>query len=417
MQPVRVAVTGVGLVTPLGWGREPTWRGLRDARSAVDWLTFPESAAGVASTPLNPAAPVAPRWFGAAATHESWGLRPSAHNMALAAARDAICQAQLDEEPRRLEQAAVVLGASKADMSWVDLAWRTPVACSPVDLWRALQPGAPAQLLAGLIGAQGQVLCPVAACASGLVAVIRGANLIQEGACSIALAGSADAALHPGLLASYRRLGVLADPGENPAGSCRPFDAERKGFAVGEGAGVLVLEDWNHAQRRGAQPLAEWIDGGLASDPTGLTTIDETGAPLAELVQRVLDRAQIRAKDVDAVQVHGTATRMNDEAEAAALRAVFRGVPRTPLGWGLKGAIGHLMGAAGSVESAACVLALHHHQWPATVNHRQPLPDCPLEFRQSTSDQRPLRTVLKLSLGFGGHLAAGVWRRAESRIE
>lgn len=402
MTGVRVAITGVGMVTPLGNNAAESWQGLVAGRSAVRWLTPEDHVHGMAGN----GPPGMKRWFGAP-VREIQTDEPRSVQFLNSAAQEAIAQANLHAGD--LTQAGLVIGASKADLNWLDEAWREPpLASSHPFAW---EPCAAAHLLANRLNCQGPVLHPVAACATGLTAIIRGAELIQQGTASVVLAGSVDAALHPGLLMSYQRLGVLASPGENPARCCKPFDEHRAGFAVGEGAAVVVLEAWDHARQRGAIPLAEWIGGGLASDPTGLTTIDSNGTALAELLQRLLKRLQLSAGDLDAVNVHGTATKMNDAAEAAALSQIFNHSCVAPLGWGLKGAIGHLMGAAGSVETAAAVLALAHQQWPATVNHEHTIADCPLRFRSETNDTS-LRHVLKVSLGFGGHVAAGILRRA-----
>lgn len=306
-----------------------------------------------------------------------------------------------------------VLGTSKLDLNWFDAVASEAENATDCSF---LFPSTAASTIAAEFGVRGATLCPIAACATGLVSLIRGADLIRSGDCDVVIAGSADSSLHPGLLASYRRLGVLAQTGDDPAGACRPFDRDRSGFVVGEGAGVLILEDWDHANQRGATILAEWIDGHLAGEASGLTSVEESGRGLSQLIQRVLASSasnEASASRVNAICVHGTGTRLNDLAESRALLRVFgeqvHGVPC----FGIKGAIGHLLGAAGAVEAAASVMALQHGWLPPSANHRERDPACGIGLTQRPTRPDRLDTILKLSLGFGGQLAAALLRRVE----
>ncbi|WP_437204333.1 beta-ketoacyl-[acyl-carrier-protein] synthase family protein [Planctomicrobium sp. SH664] len=396
MNRVRIAVTGVGLVTPLGASRVDSWKRLLAAERAGVWL------------PDSPEQHPAPRLFGAPVPGD-FGGQARLISFASHAAREAVQQAKLTRA--QLEQAAVVIGTSKVDLQQVDDLWRCPDATDTTELCHSFLPSTAASRVAAEFGCKAGSLAPVAACATGLVSLIRGANLIREGVTTTVLAGGADASLHRGLLASYRRLGVLARPEPDPASACRPFDRRRSGFIVGEGAGVLVLEEWNQAIERGCHPLAEWVDGLVGSDPSGLTGVDTSGEALAALLRRLILRTRVDLDSVDVVNLHGTATKLNDHAEAHALQRLFGPLQSRLDCFALKGAIGHLMGGAGAAESAACVLALADQLIPPTANHAEPDPDCGLRFTTATR-RRPFDHVLKVSLGFGGHLAAGLFRRA-----
>jgi len=399
--PRRVAVTGLGLVTPLGVGRDETWRGLLAGRRAVRWLDEPLAPVAGLSVPSSP------RLFGARVPLEI----PSADRLvsfAKLAAREAAAHAGLSGE--LLREAACVIGTSKIDLQQLDVwlgggedrEFRSPVT-------EILFPSHAASAVAAELHCQGAVLCPVAACATGLLSIIRAAHLIQSGDCAIALAGGADSSLHAGVLASYRRLGVLAHPGDSPGECCRPFDRHRTGFAVGEGAGILVLEDWEHAVRRGARILAEWGDGLIASESMDLVRTDGQGRVLHHTIRRLLERQGISAADLSGVSVHGTGTLLNDRAEGAALECLAGRGGRPLDVFGIKGAIGHLMGAAGAVETAVCILALIHQQLPPTVNHQckgADLAALPLRFHRT--EPQECRFLLKLSLGFGGVLAVAL---------
>jgi 3-oxoacyl-(acyl-carrier-protein) synthase len=277
--------------------------------------------------------------------------------------------------------------------------------------WNQFTPNAPARSIAERFNLRGAALCPVAACATGLVSISRGAALIRQGQCDVVLAGSSDASLHPALLSSFRRLGVLAHTGDEPARACRPFDRTRSGFLVGEGAAILVLERASSALTRSVAPYAELLSAEMAADPAHLTRLDSDPASLVRLITDALARAGVTPDEIDYVGVHGTATRQNDLCET---RALHQALGRSASGAScssLKGAIGHLLGAAGSVESAATLLALRDGFVPPTANLREPDPECDLDFTPLDGRRRSLQTALKLSLGFGGHLAAAIFRK------
>ncbi len=399
---VRIAVTGIGLVTPLGTETESTWEALQRGDSAARFLTEEE----IGSNQI----PARVRGYGARVELNNPGLHDSRSTIfALMAARQAIAQAQLSPEFQR--SAGCVFGTSKTDLRATDDLFaklhedrtgQTEPAIS------ALFPSSPSTAVANEFQLQGPASCPVAACATGMVSLIRAAELIRHGDASTVITGSTDCSLHAGLLASYRRLGVLAKPEDDPAQACRPFDQHRGGFVVGEGAAALVLEDWDQANERGAAPLAEWVDGLIGCDPTGLTAVDSTGETLAQLIQKLLDQNQVHPRQVSTICYHGTATRMNDLTEARAIQLVFGD---RPTGFGIKGAIGHLMGAAGAVEAATSVCAIKDQIIPPTANHHHHDPECPNRVTGRHAVRQPIEYLLKTSLGFGGHLAVGLLKR------
>ena len=225
------------------------------------------------------------------------------------------------------------------------------------------------------------------------------------------LAGSSDASLLPIVLGSFQRLGVLAKNSEHPAKACKPFDLRRNGFVIGEGAAVFVLERLDKAIARGTKIYAEWLAGGMASDGSTLTGLDVSGESLARLITDVLKRADVQPQEIDYINLHGTATEQNDIYETRAVKAALGRAAMAVSCSSLKGAIGHLLGAAGSVEMAVTLLALRDGIVPPTVNLESPDPACDLDYTPRRPKQKPLHTALKLSLGFGGHLAAAVVRR------
>jgi 3-oxoacyl-[acyl-carrier-protein] synthase II len=276
-------------------------------------------------------------------------------------------------------------------------------------LWSAW-PHTPSTAIAGRFDLRGPALAPVAACATGVVCVNRGAELVRDGTCDVVLAGSSDASLVPAVLASFDRLQILARRPDDPAGACRPFDRDRNGFLIGEGAAALVLEDWDLAAGRGVPIYAEWVGGRQLSDPTGLTALAPDAAPLTRLLQDLLSGAGLTPRDVHYINLHGTGTRTNDRCESLALRRLCGGDAPPWLCGSLKGNLGHLLGAAGSVELAATALALREGVVPPHVNLEHPDPACQPGLLPLTATRRQLRHAVKLSLGFGGHLAATLLR-------
>lgn len=410
MSEPPVAITGLGLVTPAGPDRETTWQGLLSGRSFTRRLTAHATAwIGAPAAPANPAeVPATPS-------------EEPLLDLAWRAASEAWRHARLDTLPADPDRIACVVGTSKG--GWQALRQifhethpqraRSPAPAVTADLLSGghFLPSAPGQWIATRLGLGGPLVCPVAACATGLLSVHRAADLVSAGRCDVALAGSADASLVDLVQASFRRLGVLAPPGDDPATVVRPFDRERRGFVVGEGAAVLVLERVAHARARGVPILATWLAGGSGSEASHLMQLDPDPASLARLLSDTVARAGLAPDEIDCLGYHGTATRGNDPLESAAvLQALGHHAHQIP-GSSLKGALGHLLGAAGSVELAALVLALRDGLVPPTVNLTHPDPACPLDYTPGRARPRPLRTALKLSLGFGGHLACAVLRR------
>jgi 3-oxoacyl-[acyl-carrier-protein] synthase II len=330
------------------------------------------------------------------------------------AAREATRSAGLTPASIDPERVATVIGSSKGGLAAFARGFakrsRSP---DLFPFWETVPPSAAATLIAA-DGWRGPCLAPVAACATGLVSMATAANLIRQGDCDAAIAGSGDASLLPSVLASFRRLGVLAPAANDPSSACRPFAANRRGFAIGEGAGVLVLERWDHAVARGVPILAEWRDGLFRSDPTGLTVLADEPRDLVRLIHDLLTRCDLAPRDIDAVSLHGTGTRMNDRYEARAVREAIGSALDEARAFALKGGIGHLLGAAGSVETVAAVCALRSQIVPASPNCRPLDPECELPLTEETSQPRRIRHLLKLSLGFGGHLTAAVLSAADS---
>ncbi len=282
----------------------------------------------------------------------------------------------------------------------------------PGDSFADAAPHAPAAAVARHFGIRAPTIGIVGACATGTHAIIRAAQMIKDGQADLVLAGACEASIHPLCLAAFDRMGVLArcSQQDRPETACRPFDIDRTGFALGEGAGMLVLESACHASKRGARPLAAVAGWALAADPTGIADLDESGGALAGAILTALQGARLEVDRIDYINAHGTGTRSNDVAETRAIRRALGAAADTVAASAIKGSIGHLLGAAGAVETAVTVMAMRHGQVPPTVNLEHPDPLCDLDYVPGMARRRSIRHALKTSIGFGGHIGVIVLR-------
>ena len=404
----RIAITGIGLCTPFGPDRETTWQGMLAGKSVTRWLSAPHWPDGS-------------RMGGAPVCFPT--VRPFRHpepliELALTTASESLADAGLTPQFLSQQEIGVVFGTSKGGLHTFARMWENSQSESlettsdslPQDSneWLDVLPNRAASTISQMVGGYGPVLCPVMACATGLAACLRGAELIANGDCDIVLVGSADASLQPAILGSFRRLGVLSRETEDPSSACRPYDLRRSGFVVGEGAACLVLERLELANQRGANWYAEWCGGQVLSDANGLTQLEPTGASLQRLLRDL--RSKLNALP-DYINLHGTGTTMNDVVECRAIREVFGADSQRLQCSSLKGGMGHLLGAAGSVELAATALALRDQIVPPTINLGQSDPECCLKLNPGEARRMEINHAWKVSMGFGGHLAGACLRR------
>ncbi|QDU63784.1 3-oxoacyl-[acyl-carrier-protein] synthase 2 [Planctomycetes bacterium Pan216] len=442
----RVMVTGIGIISPLGRTRDATWRGLRDGAGAVrrvdheladgtyttlgapvEALSVPEPVpVGALVEGQADRLPIARRSAGAnedlsGEAPMGWagesGDQPDRLQMlAMTAADEAMGDAGLSRRSLPDDRFGCSIGNSKGSLEAVGAALDGMRETGYVDprLWFSFMPDAPAVRLAQRFNLGGPSHCMVAACATGLLSVIQGASWIAEGRCDRVLAGSADASLLPMLLGSYRRLGVLAPvDGGDPNRAVRPFAANRQGFAVGEGAAMFVLESEESCAERQARARVELAGWSACSDPSEMVQLGDSPGVLTECIRETLDDAGLAPEQVGHINCHGTATAANDPWETAGIRGAFGDHADELRLTATKAAIGHLLGAAGSVELAATALALEHQFVPPTLNLDRPDPECDLDYTPHVGTARPMRAALKASIGFGGHIAAAVLRRCD----
>ena len=303
-------------------------------------------------------------------------------------------------DPRRV---AVLVSLSKGGVFALSEAAACP---DRPDVWARGVPDAAARTVAARLGLTGGMGVPVTACASGGHAVVWGARLIGRGVVDAAIVGAAEASIHPLIIGSYLRMGVLADARGDPASSVRPFSLTRRGFAIGEGAGVLVLESEESAARRGAEVLARVTGWATGAHAASLTEVERSGESLGRLMREAMRSAGIGPGEVDYVHAHGTATVTNDLAEARAIRMALGDASTRVSVSSTKGSHGHLLGAATAVEVAVTVLAIRRGEVPATANLTDPDPAIGLDCTALRPRRRAISNAIKISSGFGGQSLA-----------
>jgi 3-oxoacyl-(acyl-carrier-protein) synthase len=279
--------------------------------------------------------------------------------------------------------------------------------------WQQWFPNTACAMVARDYNLGGPRLSNSTACASGSIAILKAIRAIQDDQCDIALAGSSEA-IHPLFAAGFYNMRVLAEH-EDPTQACRPFDANRTGFVMGEGAAMLVLEHLEHAQERGAAIYAEVLGGRILSDARHVTSLDANSDVLDELIRVTLKDSQLVPRDVTYVNAHGTGTKQNDLLESRGIRSAFGSAASNVCVSSNKAMLGHLVNASGSVELAITALALRDGFAPPTLNLTHPDPECDLDCIPLVGRAQPLEHALKLSIAFGGHLVAIALRRWTGR--
>ncbi|MFL6248695.1 MAG: beta-ketoacyl-[acyl-carrier-protein] synthase family protein [Thermoanaerobaculia bacterium] len=387
---IRVAITGIGIVSPFGRGKAAALDALRAGRSGVRNIT------SIDATSLNC------RIAGEVPADAHEGLHRGHDRFtrfALIAAEEASEQASdLGVDPLRI---GVLLGTGLGGCETLDNSYRRfygehtriPPMSIPLTMYNAASSAVSTKL-----GAKGLAYSVVSACASSAHAIGLAAQAIRAGQADAVFAGGSDAPLTPGIISAWESLRVLAIDNEHPEAACRPFSADRKGLVLAEGAAVFVLESLEHAQARGATILGEIAGFGATSDAGHITDPSADGA--ARAMQQALLDARLDPRDVGYINAHGTGTRANDATETAAIHTVF-GADTPPVS-STKSLHGHAMGASGAIEIAASLLALREGFLPPTINLERPDPQCDLDY--VPNEPRPARVTafLSNSFGFGG---------------
>jgi 3-oxoacyl-[acyl-carrier-protein] synthase II len=397
----RVAVTGLGAVTPLGLDAPSTWDAAVSGRSGVGFI----EAFDASGFPVRIAAEV--RGFEPESVVPAKEARRLERNVVLAvgAAQEAWADAGVNGiDPARV---GIVVGSAIGGLNGIVaqhevLLERGHDRISPYFIPSVLVDSASGQIAISL-GLRGPNYAPVSACATGSHAVGEAAELIRRGAADVVLAGGTESCIHPLILAGFCAMRGLVAEDEDPTKASRPFDATRAGFVMGEGACILVLEDMDRARARGARVYAEVLGYGASNDAHHMAQPDPESVGVAEMMRAALERAGVEQEAVGYVNAHGTSTPQGDLAETRALKQVFGDHAYRLAVSSTKSVTGHLFGAAGAVEAMFCVLALHDGVLPPTINYREPDPDCDLDYVPNEARRVQVDVALSNAMGLGGH--------------
>jgi 3-oxoacyl-[acyl-carrier-protein] synthase II len=402
MTRTRVAITGLGVKTPAGCDLGTFWDTLLAGRSTAAPIRRIDPAAlpvrfGCEVTEFDPTV-----YFD---TKEARRTDRVAQ-LAFGAAADALADAgELGADPARcgVVAAAGVGGLITQEEQEYNLFSKGPSRVSPM-LVPMMMPNAAAALVGLKLGWTGPNFCIATACAGGSHAIGEAARLIREGSSDVVLAGGSEACVTPIAIAAFARMGALSNRNDEPLLASRPFDVDRDGFVMGEGAGFLVLESWDRAVARGAHIYGEVAGYGRNSDAYHVTAPAPGGAGAAHCMRLALADAGLEPSEVGHVNAHGTSTELNDAAEAEAVVKVF-GEHTLPV-WSAKGSIGHLIAAAGAVEAVAAMLSLRDGIVPPTANHDRAEPELAIDVVAGEPRKLAAAPVVSNSFGFGGHNAS-----------
>jgi 3-oxoacyl-[acyl-carrier-protein] synthase II len=409
----RVVVTGLGAVTPVGNDAPSTWRAAVAGESGIDFIR----AFDASGYPVKVAAEVKDFDPSGVASPKEVRKLDRYVLLSLAAAVEAVADAGLrDFDPARV---GVVFGSAIGGFLGIMeqhevLQQRGADRVSPNFLPNVLVDSASGQLALSL-GIRGPNYAVVSACATGSHAVGEGAELIKRGDVDAVLAGGAEACMHPLILAGFSAMRGLAVEDEYPPRASRPFDATRAGFVMGEGACVLVLEDYERARARGAEIYAEVLGYGASNDAHHMAQPDPASVGVVEMMRAALKRADVAAEQVDYVNAHGTSTPLGDAAETRAIKDVFGEHAYELAVSSTKSVMGHCFGAAGAIEAMMCVLAVRDGVLPPTINYEHPDPECDLDYVPNESRKADVRVALSNAMGLGGHNGCVLVGRVDDR--
>jgi len=407
----RVVVTGLGAVTPIGNSVAEYWSGLTSGRN------------GVASITLFDAEKHACRFAAEVKDFDPIGfLEPKEAKrwdrfckFGVVAAKQALADAGLEITDVNAERIGVSIGSGVGGLLTMEtqahvLEGKGPGRVSPFTVPMMI-PNMATGLAAIALGAKGPSSAVATACAAGSNAIGDAFRLLQMGKADAMICGGAESAITPLGVAGFASAKALSFRNDDPATASRPFDKERDGFVIGEGAGVLVLETLEHAEARGATILAEMVGYGTTCDAHHITSPTPGGVGGAAAMRLALEDGGLSADSIDYVNAHGTSTPANDSNETAAIKSALGSHAHQIPVSSTKSMTGHLLGGSGGIEAVACVLALQHHVVPPTINHANPDPECDLDVVPNTARELKLGTVLSNSFGFGGHNVCLAFRR------
>ena len=413
MNKRRVVVTGIGMISPLGVGNEATWQGLVEGRSGIGPITkfdASEFACRIAGEvkgfdPHN--------WIDKKDVKKS----DTFIHYAIAAAQMAVDDAKLDTQKEDSDRVGVVIGSGIGGLPLIEEMHRKLVERGPGRISPFFIPGLIVNLATGQIsirfGAKGPSSAPATACATGAHAVGDAYKIIQRDEADVMFAGGSEAVVTPLAVGGFAAMRALSTRNDDPQHASRPWDRERDGFVMGEGSGVLILEEREHAIARGANIYCELVGYGMTSDAYHITSPSEDGDGMVRVMGRALKDAGLKPTDIDYINAHGTSTTVGDKIETIAIKKVWGDDAYKVAISSTKSMTGHLLGAAGGLESAIAAMTVRTGIIPPTINYEYPDPECDLDYVPNEARQMDVRHVLSNSFGFGGTNATLIFSKPE----
>lgn len=398
----RVVITGVGVISAIGHGKDAFWEALRQGRSGVSTITafdpaaFTTRFAGEIKN-FNPAEFIDPKRL---------KRMDRTSQLAVACAKMAVADAELDLRTNGRDRTGVIIGTAMAGHGYIlhqheTLMQKGPMRINPFTALASF-PDACASNVSIELGVTGPSFSIATACSSASDAGGYAFEAIRSGAMDFLIMGGAEASIYPGILAAFCVARAVSTRNDEPQKASRPFTLDRDGFVLGEGAGILILEEYEHARQRGAQIYAEILGHGMTCDAYHMTAPDPEGKQAVRAMQLAMSSAGVTPGEIDYINAHGTSTPLNDKTETLIIKKVFgERAYHIPIS-ATKSMIGHLIGAAGAVELIATILAMRHEEIPPTINYTVPDPECDLDYVPNVSRKARIAIAMKNSFGFGG---------------
>jgi len=401
----RVVITGMGVISAIGIGLDNFWQGLSTGKNGVDKISHFDTT----GFPTKIAAEV--RDFDPNNYLDKKEARRLVRfiQFSIAAGQMAVKNANLTITPDNANEIGCLIGSGIGGLDMLEQQCRNLIEKGPDKLSPFTVPYMIADMAAGYtsinLGAKGPNSCTVTACASGTNSIGDAFKIIQRGAAKAMIAGGTEACITPLGVASFCAAKALSTRNDDPAHASRPFDKEREGFVMGEGAGIVILEEYEYAIARGANILAEVIGYGMSGDANHITAPAPGGEGGVRAIRAALKDAEITADQIDYVNAHGTSTQLNDKFETMALKTAFgERAKQVPISSN-KSMFGHLLGATGAVELIATILTIRNSLIPPTINYETPDPECDLDYVPNKARAKEVNIALSESFGFGGHNA------------
>ncbi|MBN1643710.1 MAG: beta-ketoacyl-ACP synthase II [Dehalococcoidales bacterium] len=407
----RVVITGIGIISPLGLDTNSTWQALISGKSGTDNITLFDAS--------NHVTKFAAEVKGFDPTN--YIDRKEARRMdrfaqfAVAASKEAIQNSRLQIDDGNRDNIGVLVGSGIGGLITLSEQVKTLLEKGPDKVSPFLVPMMIADMASAQIsitlGARGANFCATSACSSGSDAIGTAYEIIKRGDAAAMITGGAEAAVSSIGVAGFNSARALSTRNDNPKQASRPFDAQRDGFVLGEGAAVLIIEDLDYARRRGASILAEIIGYGASSDAYHITAPAEDGNGAVRAMKMAIEKAGILPSDIDYINAHGTSTPLNDKIETRAIKTVLgEHAYKIPVS-STKSMTGHMIGTAGAIEAAICVLTIQSGIIPPTINYTTPDPECDLDYVPNVARQAKIKTAMSNAFGFGGHNSVLIIRK------